>query len=49
MQIGGRKSIFFILLAASTRTRVIIIIILLNLLRGDLKDRYNKAGISYTE
>jgi len=49
MRTGGRKSIFFILPAASTRTGVIIVIIPLNLLRGDLKDRYNKAGISYAE
>jgi len=49
MQTGGGKSIFFILLAASTRTRVIIVIIPLNLLQGDLKDRYNKVGISCAE
>ena len=49
MRIGGRKSIFFILLAASIRTRVIIVIIPLNLLQEDLKDRYNKVGISYIE
>ena len=49
MRIGGGKSIFFILLAVSIRTRVIIVIIPLNLLREDLKDRCDKAGISYAE
>ena len=49
MRTGGGKSLFFILLAASIRIGVIIIIIPLNLLREDLKDRYNKVGISYAE
>lgn len=34
------------LLAASTRTRIIMVIIPLNSLQEDLKDRYNKVGIS---
>jgi superfamily II DNA helicase RecQ len=49
MRTGGGKSLFFILLAASIRIGVTIVIIPLNSLREDLKDRYDKAGISYAE
>ena len=44
-----REEYFFILLVVSIRTGVMIIIIPLNLLQEDLKDRYNKVGISCAE
>jgi superfamily II DNA helicase RecQ len=49
MRTGGRKSLFFIVLAASSREGVSIVVVLLTLLREDLRDRYSKVGIRYTE
>ena len=49
IRIGRGKSLFFMILAGSLRDRVTIVIVLLNSLREDLKERYDKVGISCVE
>jgi superfamily II DNA helicase RecQ len=49
IRIGGGKSLFFMVLAASSREGVSIMVVLLTSLREDLRDRYSKVGIRYTE